>query len=274
MKTPPARLRALPYYLRSARTLAAAVRNWPLLIWDLAGLPLGKPYRMRLRDGTSFWIRSPMDAWIVKEVYFDRDYQRLGVALEAGWTVLDIGAHIGAFTVRAAREAPGVRVHAFEPAPDSYTLLRENVALNRAPDVTTYALALAAVSGRLTLYTVPGRSERNSTLQGGGDVEAVALAVEGVTLSDAFERCRIQRCDFLKLDCEGAEFDILLQAPPALFHHIRHICLEYHDGAAGVSHGELLRLFADLRLRTRHYPSPVHPHLGFIHAFNPDVGSP
>jgi FkbM family methyltransferase len=264
-------LRALAYYAKSIGTLIGGIRNWRALVWDLAGFPISRPYVIRLRDGAKFRIRSLMDAWIVKEVYLDRDYERWGAVLQAGWTVVDVGAHIGAFSVLAARQAPRIQVHAFEPTPDSYILLCQNVELNRAMNVTTHALAVRRVTAPLPLYTLAGNPERNSIIAPGPRGQCAAMTVTALTLADVFERFAIERCDFLKLDCEGAEFDLLLQAPPELFRRIRHVCLEYHDGATAFSHADLLRLFTRLGLRTRHAPSPVQPGQGFLHALNLDL---
>jgi FkbM family methyltransferase len=263
------RSRKLLYYLASLRTLLGQVRNWPVLFWELLGLPIGRPYLMRLRDGATFQVRNFMDAWIVKEVYLDRDYERYGVAIQPGWTVVDIGACLGGFAVFAARRAPGVRVHAFEPAPESYRLLRQNLDLNQAANVTAHPLAVAAASGPLTLYTFAHHAEQNSVTPTRSHSISTAVTVEGLTLSDLFEQLDIERCDFLKVDCEGAEFDILLKAPPELFGRVRHICMEYHDGVTAFSHADLLRHFERLGFQARRFPSPVLPNEGFIYAYNP-----
>jgi FkbM family methyltransferase len=263
------RPRKLLYYLASLRTLIGRVRNWPVLFWELMGLPLGRPYLMRLRDGATFLVRNFMDAWIVKEVYLDRDYERYGVALQPGWMVVDIGACLGGFAVFAARRAPGVRVHAFEPAPGSYRLLRQNLELNHVTNVTPHRLAVAAASGPLTLYTFANHAEQNSVNPMRSSGEPTAVTVEGLTLADMFERLEIACCDFLKIDCEGAEFEILFNAPRELFSRIRHICMEYHDGVTSFSHADLLRFFADLGLQARRFPSPVLPNEGFIYVYNP-----
>src|SRR5919201_2161053 len=232
------RLSKLLYYLASLRTLLGKVRNWPVLFWELLGLPIGRPYLMRLRDGATFQVRSFMDAWIVKEVYLDRDYERYGVAIQPGWTVVDIGACLGGFAVFAARRAPGVCVYACEPAPESYRLLRQNLELNGATNVVAYPLAVAGASGPLTLYTFAGHAEQNSMTPTRSRGENKAVTVEGLALADLFERLAITHCDFLKIDCEGAEFDILLNAPPELFGRIHHICMEYHDGVTPHSHAD------------------------------------
>ena len=261
--------RKLLYYLASLRTLLGRVRNWPVLFWDLLGLPIGRPYLLRLRDGATFQVRNFMDAWIVKEVYLDRDYERYGVALQPGWTVVDIGACLGGFAVFAARRAPGIRVHAFEPAPESYRLLCQNLELNGIDNVTAHPAAVAAASGPLTLYTFAGHAEQNSMTPTRAQVDSLAVTVEGLALADLFDRLGLARCDFLKIDCEGAEFDILLSAPPELFGRVRHICMEYHDGVTAFSHADLLRHFERLGFQTRRFPSPVLPNEGFIYAFNP-----
>jgi FkbM family methyltransferase len=260
--------RKLVYYATSLATLLGKVRNWPVLFWELLGLPIGRPYLMRLRDGATFQVRGFMDAWIVKEVYLDRDYERYGVALQPGWTVLDIGACLGGFAVFAARRAPGIRVHACEPAPESYRLLRQNLDLNLATSVTAHPVAVSGDSGPLTLYTFAGHAEQNSMTPTRSSAQPTAVTVEGLALADLFERLAIARCDFLKIDCEGAEFDILLKAPPELFGRIRHICMEYHDGVTPFSHADLLRHFQRLGFQTQRFPSPVLPDEGFIYARN------
>src|SRR5438874_6633633 len=146
------RLRKLLYYLVSLRTLIGGVQNWPVLFWDLMGLPIGRPYLMRLRDGTRFQVGGFMEAWIVKETCLDRTYEQYGAALQPGWTVVDIGAFLGDFAVFAAQRVAGGRVFAFEPVPSSYRLLRQNLELNRISNVTTYPLAVTGSSGPQTLY--------------------------------------------------------------------------------------------------------------------------
>jgi len=266
------RPRKFIYYVTSLGTLLGRVRNWPVLFWELLGLPIGRPYLMRLRDGATFQVRNFMDAWIVKEVYLDRDYERHGVALQPGWTVVDIGACLGGFAVFAARRAAGIHVHACEPAPESYRLLRQNLDLNRVANVTPHPVAVAGASQPLTLYTFAGHAEQNSMTPTRSKGQPTAVTVEGLSLADLFERLGIARCDFLKIDCEGAEFDILLKAPPELFGRIRHICMEYHDGVTSYSHADLLRHFEQLGFQTRRFPSPVLPDEGFIYAFNSGTG--
>jgi len=263
------RLRKLLYYFASLRTLVGGVQNWPVLFWDLLGLPIGRPYLMNLRDGTRFQISGFMDAWIVKETYLDRTYEHYGVALQPDWTVIDIGAFLGDFAVFAAQRVTRGQIYTFEPVPSSYRLLLQNIDLNRLNRVTAHPRAITGNAGPQTLYVFANHAEQNSLLPSRMAGERSAVVVEGITLLDAFSMLALEHCDFLKLDCEGAEYAILFGAPPELFSRIRHICLEYHDGVTDFSHADLVRFFSKLGFRVRCSPSPVQPNEGFIYAFNP-----
>jgi FkbM family methyltransferase len=262
------RLRKLLYYLASLRTLVGDVQNWPVLFWDLMGLPIGRPYLMKLRDGVRFQVTSFMDAWIVKETYLDHTYERYGVALQPDWTVLDIGAFLGDFAVFAAQRVTRGRIYAFEPVPSSFQLLLQNLELNRIARVTAHPCAITGSAGPQTLYVFANHAEQNSLLPSRMAGQRATVVVEGITLRDAFDMLALDHCDLLKLDCEGAEYAILFGAPPELFSRITHICLEYHDGVTSFSHADLVRFFERLGFRVRHSPSPVQPNEGFIYAYH------
>ena len=53
--------------------------------------------------------------------------------------------------------------------------------------------------------------------------------VQSTTLEKIFDENNISNCDFLKMDCEGAEYEILFNLPEKIFKKINKICLEYHD---------------------------------------------
>jgi hypothetical protein len=83
-----------------------------------------------------------------------------------------------------------------------------------------------------------------------------------------FERYQIERCDFLKLDCEGSEFEIILDSDPALMRRIDRIVMEYHDHRSPrFSHHDLLRALERLGFGVTSYnPNGTH---GMIAAIRP-----
>lgn len=256
------------YYLSSIPTLLLRVRNWPAVLAVFAGLPLKRPVTIELRDGTRFRVRGPMDIWIIKETCLDRDYERGAVAVEDGWTVIDIGAGSGDFAISVARRSARSRVFAFEPLPESFALLQENLRLNGLSNVTAFPVAIAGGRGELLLYTKTGLEGQHRTARAATSETGGALKVSSISLEDAFERSGIAVCDLLKIDCEGGEYDILFGASEAALSRVRHIAMEFHDGITAHSHEDLVTFLESRGFRVRTRPNPAHANLGFLFAAN------
>ncbi len=231
------------------------------------GLPVALPLEIRLPDGLRFRVRTRMEAWLLKETCLDGDYER-DAPLEDGWTIVDVGAATGDFAVHAAARCPRGVVHAFEPLPEAFGRLEEHLRVNGVGNVRAEAQAIAAREGHLALYTVTGLSGQHRTAGDGSVAAGRPVAVRATTLSRVFERHGIARCDLLKLDCEGAEFEILLSAPDDLLARIARIVLEYHDHVTAHTHEDLAARLAERGFRVRTRPNPAWKELGFLYAEN------
>ncbi len=187
---------------------------------------------LRLRDRVlevPFATRGRVDREILAEVWEGDVYGVRDVAAPPA-TVLDIGAHTGAFAVLAARTWSQARVIACECDPDNFLLLRRNVA--GCPNVELVeAAVLADDVPRVEFHTVLDKAGRNS---GGGsclhgDAESVTIWVRAVSVARLWEERQIGVCDFLKLDCEGAEIPILAAlARAGLLARVRQVVGEWH----------------------------------------------
>jgi FkbM family methyltransferase len=257
------------YYLSSIPTLLFRFRNLPLILAAFLGLPLRKPFLIRLKNGCQFKVRGAMDIWIIKETVLDRDYEVHGVPIEDGWTVFDIGAGLGDFAISVARRHPNCRVYAYEPFAESLMLLHANLALNGVTTVRAFPYAIGAGAGQLQLQTSSGIAVKHSTAQAAPVVSSAAgIEVQSKTLAQVFEELNLDHCDFLKMDCEGAEYDILLTCSPDTLDKIRHISLEYHDGVTRFSHRDLADFLQRAGFDVRTTPNPAHHEIGFLSAVN------
>ena len=256
----------ITYYLSSIPSILGQVENWAGLI----GVLFHKQPVIKLRNGCKFKLRSLMDVWIVKETCLDRDYESHSVHIRDGWTVIDIGAGIGDFAIYVAREHPNSHVYACEPFPESFALLQENLKLNEVENVIALEVAIGAKSGPMTLATT-GESVQHTTTHSPVSGKArSAIQVQGLSLDDLFQTNGLTHCDFLKMDCEGGEFEILFNASQATLERIRHICLEYHDGFTRFSHTDLVDYMEQKGFQVRTAPNPVHSYLGFLYAYRRD----
>lgn len=145
-------------------------------------------------------------------------------------TIIDIGANIGTFSLKAARLARRGQVLSFEPFPQNFELLVENINFNNFKNVIKPAnLAIAGKRGELDLY-YHERDSGGGSLYRHGDLEKLrSIKVKCITLQDVFQENQVSTCDFLKIDAEGAEEDILLNTPSEIIKKIKSLTLEWHD---------------------------------------------
>jgi FkbM family methyltransferase len=163
-------------------------------------------------------LRLRLDLYSVHHVFhqivLERIYEPTAeFRLRPGDVVVDVGAQQGIFSCLAARQV-GERgkVISFEPHPGNFALLTENATSNHLTSWTGYPTALGAKEGRLTLYVAP-YSVNHSVLPRAG-THGVEVAC---TTLDVFARNNLlDRLDLLKVDVEGAEFDVLSGAVETL----------------------------------------------------------
>ena len=251
------------YYTTSALTLFWGIRNWRNTI---IGIVTRRPFIICLQNNLRFKVRSFMDVWIIKETCLDRDYEVYGTQVQDGWTIIDIGASLGGFAIYAARHLPHSKILAFEPYPESFHLLCENIHINRVKNILPFPYAVSSTGEHLFLNTRTGIPVRHSTTPASNNS---ALQVPGITLHTILKQTG--QCDLLKIDCEGAEYDILLNARKADLEKILRISMEYHDGVTKFSHLDLITCLTQQHgYCVKLSPNPAHAHLGFLYAYRPE----
>jgi FkbM family methyltransferase len=138
--------------------------------------------------------------------------------------ILDVGAHVGAFAIEAARRVPDGRVLAVEASLESFNYLRVNRALNGADNLEVDHLALSDRQGMVMLYHDIGNWGHSITKRLSSRTERVPSE----TLAGYLNRKQVDRCDFAKLNCEGAEFPILLSSSAETLGRFRRLLVLYH----------------------------------------------
>jgi len=228
----PARLAA---FLRRSRRLSRAGVTMPSLLL--------LPIRRRLRDSRSVLalrngvrLASPRDEPLVgifEEVWVNRCYAPDAGEPPSGAVIVDVGAHVGVFTTWAAARYPAARVVAVEPSARMCAELRANVATSGLANVTILEAACGGSARAATLYG-RGCEGMNSLYESDGygsrfyPLQPTAV----LTLDQIVERAGAARIWLLKLDCEGAEYEILFGAAPSTLARVDRIAMEYHLGLA------------------------------------------
>jgi FkbM family methyltransferase len=139
-------------------------------------------------------------------------------ALASGDAFLDIGAHIGYYTVLAARlVGPRGHVYAFEPSPSSNRLLQKNIELNCFSNVTAFEVAVGDSPRRGTLYEGPRQNTGLATLHpvfGAKREGAPEVTVEVRPVTALVPEEELVRVRALKIDVEWQELEVLRSLEP------------------------------------------------------------
>jgi FkbM family methyltransferase len=152
------------------------------------------------------------------------DYRLDDIPFEPGDVVLDIGAHVGVVSTYLAIRHPDITIYAFEPIHENFARLCRNLEANNITNVHPIPRAVTRDGRDLTLASRLDANSGGATAYSAGHGERT---VRSTTLRDIFTTYRIQQCRLLKIDVEGAEYEILHSAR-GLLDQIDYIRGEFH----------------------------------------------
>jgi FkbM family methyltransferase len=191
------------------------------------------PVPIRLSFG-SWWLAydSALDNSLVTGSFEDAEAQFLIRYLRPGMTVLDLGAHHGFYTLLSSKcVGPDGRVIAFEPSPREGVRLRTHVRLNKCRNVSIESVALGSTNGTAKLFLVDGQEDWcNSLRPPAVQASTRVVTVDVISLDHYLSRAELGSIDFIKLDVEGAELEVLKGARTLLHSEKRPVFLaEIYD---------------------------------------------
>jgi FkbM family methyltransferase len=158
--------------------------------------------RLRVRSGDS------SESYMIDEIYHKKVYEKFYEA-KAGDVVLDVGANIGAFSVKiSGLVGEGGRIVAVEPESTNFRLLRSNIEMNDCKNILPVRTALGEHPGKASLNVYKKRGNNSFLAK---KTESLERQEEvGVrTLDDLLEECALSRLSLIKVDTEGYELKVL-----------------------------------------------------------------
>lgn len=183
-------------------------------------------------QGTEIAFRG-LDTMAIKEVLVDAEYAKVVdrlAELDAP-VVLDIGAHIGLFSISVLKKKPCARVLSVEADPQTYNVLIRNVAALQAQGADWEPINAAAwgEDGTQLSFEGSGPSMSHRVSDSG------KVLVTAITLNSLVNRVlgRHGAIDMLKIDVEGSE-ESFLCAAPELLRHVHCVVIELHPGLCNV----------------------------------------
>lgn len=162
------------------------------------------------------------------------DYNFDSIDFKDGDVVIDIGGNIGMVSIYLAKKYPFLKIYAFEPVKQNYENFLKNIELNNINKDIIKVFNLAITKDRRdVILTSPfnnsGASNIYNNFRGSGNIISNNdISIKSITFDDIFSNNNISKCKLLKIDCEGAEYEILYSANVENLKNCEYMRAEFH----------------------------------------------
>lgn len=174
-------------------------------------------YKWVVRPGTDDHLGPGHENWLNSVMW-----------IPSGGVFVDVGAHVGHFTVRLANNAS--RVIAFEPGLVQYRGLRKNLDLNKITNVESFYCALSNRSYAIKTKSPGGNGqmqiEETENVEG---AETIAYPLDFILGPGKFQIKPLERLDLIKIDVQGHEANVLAGMHKTVEKFKPRLVIELHD---------------------------------------------
>jgi FkbM family methyltransferase len=221
-------------------------------------------------SGGTFWIdcdhirlpyhgdgdRQEIDYFLDGKWWWKHEFEEFSPYFRPGHVVVDVGANLGFYSgIFSTLAGPTGKVYSFEPSPAVYPKLLEVIAANWFENVCPYNMGCGKEEQSMTLFCAS--SSGNGTLRPDSRMEQLAQTRQTVRIVnlDQFLGPKLDRLDFLKIDTEGYEDEVLAGAvgllqrfAPVIYVELSSKYLAHSENAARILYGLGYRFEPELEL--------------------------
>ena len=236
------------------------IKNWHLYVALYLNLIKSEHIILESRSGMKIKLRvNSTDIMAFTHVWLLHEYDRAEFEIKDTDVVIDIGAHIGLFALFASQFCKNGKIYCFEPVKENFELLESNLVLNNIRNVISFNAAISINNDNITIYLNKDESGHSMYVVGSKKIQ-----VKAFTLQDVFDSNKLQKCDFIKIDCEGEEYAIIDSLSTTYFNKINKMCIEYHffDTKPELLQNMIDKLKTSYSIKTR----KILPSIGFLYA--------
>ena len=163
------------------------------------------------------------DLMALTNVWLVEEYSRSNFRINTNDVIIDIGAHIGLFTLYASQYCKNGTIFCFEPVDENYDILVDNITQNNLKNVKPFKSAVSKSESTITIYR--NKDEAGHSMF---SFTSHALKVDSISLKKIIDENSVNQCNLIKIDCEGAEYEIIESLPLEYFKKISKLIIEYH----------------------------------------------
>jgi len=173
--------------------------------------------------------------FVIPEAVVGDEYNTKNIDFKKGDVVLDIGANVGSVSIMLAKKYPFLKIYAYEAHPVNYNILKKNIEDNNVTNVNAFNYAVYSVDDHFIDINL------NSDNTGASNVfinpkdhpnlypsEFSNIEVPTISLDSIIRTNNIDSIKFIKMDCEGSEFEIIENSNLISEIKIENLAIEIH----------------------------------------------
>jgi len=216
---------------------------------------------LETRNNIKIKIRTnSTDIMQVATIWLAEDYNIPEFDIKKNDIIIDIGSHIGLFCLYASQYCKNGKIFCYEPVKENFYILIDNLELNKIKNIIPFNSAVSNQTNKTKIFLNSDDSAHSIFDSGKNSID-----VNSTTIKSIFDENKIKNCNLLKLDCEGAEYQIIDSIPSEYFFRIDKIIIEYHVATKNPeSYKRLLKKLTDNSFKTR--IEKISDDMGMIYA--------
>ena len=178
-----------------------------------------------------------------REICDNDEYGLKEINFNDGDVVIDIGANVGIVSIYLAKKFPNIRIYSYEAHPHTYSNFLKNIELNNVKNIIPHNLAVYSKDNDVLGITLDIVNTGSSSCYKNGEGH-ITENINTISLDTIIKNNNIESISYLKIDCEGAEFDILKPSELIQIIPVQQIGIEIHSFMK--SHGKDVNSLVDL----------------------------
>lgn len=198
--------------VKTAIGIIKLFKNWPTFFLYYFNLKKKKDAIFKFRNGLKWYVDATKRGFaVLGDVWIQKPYKLL-FEIDNPKIILDFGAHIGSFSIMAAKKYPKSKIYAFEASKENFEYLKKNLEENKIKNVHPLNMGVGSKNEILEFFISEKSTIMNTFVKDLQRKSSGSCKVNCKKMSTILSELKINKCDFLKLDIEGLEYDVLRSA--------------------------------------------------------------
>jgi FkbM family methyltransferase len=213
------RVKDILIYFLYVPKISSSIKNWVQYLKSY-----GRPFAglIYFRNGLKLRINDALDTSSISVIFFKKEYGNIN----DNTTVLDIGANRGYFSMYAANTSKNTKIYAFEPVKKTYNSVVEHIEMNGFKDRVIPINKGVAGSNGVRTFAITSSISNSMVFE--AEEHSEVQSIDCISLQSVMDDYELDQINLIKMDCEGAEYEIFYNTSDDYLARIDEIRMEYH----------------------------------------------